>query len=70
MFVSGQIAINPASGNIDVNDIEGQTHQVMKNLKAALAGANATFTDVSKTTVLLSDMSFFTQFNAVYASYF
>jgi 2-iminobutanoate/2-iminopropanoate deaminase len=51
-------------------DIEGQTKQVMDNLAAALAGANCTFSDVAKTTVYLSDMAYFSQFNTVYAQYF
>ncbi len=70
VFVSGQIPINPESGNIESQDIEGQTHQVMKNLKAALAGVGLTFSDVAKTNVLLADMGFFAKFNAIYAEYF
>jgi 2-iminobutanoate/2-iminopropanoate deaminase len=70
VFVSGQIAINPMSGNVEADDIVGQTYQVMKNLKAALEGAGCTFSDVAKTTVLLSDMSYFNQFNAIYAEFF
>ncbi len=70
VYVSGQIPINPESGNIEAQDIEGQTHQVMKNLKNALAGVGLTFNDVAKCQVLLADMSFFGKFNAVYAEYF
>lgn len=70
VFISGQIPINPESGNIEATDIEGQTHQVMKNLKAALEGVGLTFSDVAKTNVLLTDMGFFLKFNAIYAEYF
>lgn len=67
VYISGQIAINPKTGNIEANDISGQTYQVMLNLKAALEGAGVTFSDIAKTTVLLSDMSYFNQFNTIYA---
>lgn len=70
VFISGQIPINPESGNIEATEIEGQTHQVMKNLKAALEGVGLTFSDVAKTNVLLTDMAFFAKFNAIYAEYF
>jgi 2-iminobutanoate/2-iminopropanoate deaminase len=70
VYISGQIAINPVTGNIEADDIVGQTHQTMKNLKAALDGAGITFSDVAKTTVYLSDMSYFSEFNNVYAQYF
>ena len=69
-YISGQIAINPKTGNIEANDISGQTYQVMFNLKAALEGAGVTFSDVAKATVLLSDMSYFNQFNSIYAQFF
>ena len=70
LFVSGQIAIHPPTGEIISTSIEEETHQVMKNLKAALAGVGLTFNDVAKTNVLLADMGFFLKFNAVYAEYF
>lgn len=53
-FISGQIPINPESGIIESNDIESQTHQVMKNLEKALKGAGCSFNSVTKTTVLLT----------------
>ncbi len=67
VYISGQIAINPKTGNIQADDILGQTYQVMFNLKAALEGAGVSFSDIAKTTVLLADMSYFNQFNAIYA---
>ena len=70
LFTSGQIAINPASGQVEATDIEGQTEQVCKNLCAVLEAAGATFDNVVKTTCFLSDMADFAAFNAVYGSYF
>lgn len=70
LFVSGQIAINPATGNIDATDIIGETHQVMHNLKAVLAEAGMDFSHIAKTTIFLSDMSLFASVNEVYGKYF
>lgn len=70
LFTSGQIAINPASGNVEATDIEGQTHQVCKNLAAVLAEAGVGFDNVVKTTCFLSDISMFATFNEIYGSYF
>jgi 2-iminobutanoate/2-iminopropanoate deaminase len=70
LFVSGQIAINPATGNIDATDIFGETHQVMHNLKAVLAEAGMDFSHVAKTTIFLSDMAWFATVNEVYGKYF
>ena len=70
VYTSGQIPINPASGAIDADDIEGQTEQVCKNLKAVLEEAGASLTSVIKTTCFLADMSYFAAFNGVYARYF
>ena len=70
VYTSGQIPINPASGRIDAQDIEGQTEQVCKNLKAVLEEAGASLTSVIKTTCFLADMSYFAAFNGVYARYF
>lgn len=69
LFISGQVAINPATGNVEATDIAGETHQVMKNLKAILNEAQMDFNSVIKTTIFLSDMSLFTAVNEVYASY-
>jgi 2-iminobutanoate/2-iminopropanoate deaminase len=70
LFISGQIAINPATGNIEASDIIGETHQVMHNLKAILSAAKIDFSHVVKTTILLSDMSLFASVNEVYGKYF
>lgn len=70
IFLSGQVAINPTTGQVEAADIVSEAHQVMKNLKAVLTAANATFEHVLKTTILLSDMSLFGEVNEVYAKYF
>ena len=70
VFTSGQIAINPASGNVEATDIEGQTHQVCKNLCAVLEAAGTSVDKVVKTTCFLKNMEDFAAFNAVYGSYF
>ena len=69
VFTSGQIPINPVSGEIEAEDIIGQTEQVMKNLKAVLEAASSSLDRVVKTTCFLSDMGNFAQFNTVYAKY-
>lgn len=70
LFVSGQIAINPTTGSIDVSDIIGETHQAMHNVRAILAEAQMDFNNVVKTTIFLSDMSLFASVNEVYGKYF
>ena len=70
LFTSGQIAINPASGNIEATDVAGQTEQVMKNLYEVLSAAGATFDSAVKTTCFLTDMADFATFNEIYGSYF
>ncbi len=70
VFTSGQIPINPASGNIEATDITGQAEQVMKNLGEVLQAAGSDFTKAVKTTCFLADMADFAAFNAVYAKYF
>ena len=70
LFTSGQIPINPATGNIEAEGITDQATQVMKNLSAVLAEAGTSFEKVVKTTCFLSDMADFAAFNAVYAEYF
>lgn len=70
LFTSGQIAINPATGNVDVQGIEAQTRQICENLKAVLAEAGCTFDSVVKTTCFLDNMDDFAAFNAVYGEYF
>jgi len=70
LFISGQIAINPATGNIEARDVMEETHQVMHNLKAILAEAGIDFHRVVKTTIFLSDMSHFSSVNEIYGKYF
>ena len=70
LFTSGQIPINPATGNVEAEGITEQATQVMKNLSAVLAEAGTSFEKVVKTTCFLSDMADFVAFNAVYAEYF
>jgi 2-iminobutanoate/2-iminopropanoate deaminase len=70
LFISGQVAINPASGNMEATDAIGETHQVMHNLKAILSEAGMNFSHVVKTTIFLSDMSLFATVNEVYGKYF
>ncbi|PAF45300.1 RidA family protein [Helicobacter sp. 11S02629-2] len=69
VFTSGQIPLLPDGSFLDGN-IKEQTHQVCKNLKAVLEEADSSLTKVIKTTVFLSDMSYFAEFNEVYAEYF
>ncbi|WP_336515967.1 RidA family protein [Pollutibacter soli] len=70
LFISGQVAINPASGNVEAADVAGEAEQVMKNLKAILEKANLSFAHVVKTTIFLSDMNDFGTVNTVYSGYF
>lgn len=70
LFISGQIAIDPADGELKMTDIVAETHQVMRNLSAILKEAGATFESVVKTTIFLSDMGLFADVNQVYGSYF
>ncbi len=70
VFTSGQIAINPATGNVEADDIVGQTEQVMKNLGAVLKEAGSSYEKAIKTTCFLADMGDFAAFNEVYAKYF
>lgn len=70
VFTSGQIAINPATGAVEADTIEGQTEQVMKNLKAVLEAANSSMDKAIKTVCFLADMNDFAAFNAIYGTYF
>jgi len=70
LFCSGQIAINPETGDLVMDSIESETHQVMKNIQNLLAAAELTFEDVVKTSVFVSDMNNYGRINAVYAEYF
>lgn len=70
LFASGQIAINPASGEVESSTIEGQTEQVMKNIGGLLEAAGTKYENVVKTTCFLADMGDFGTFNEIYAKYF
>lgn len=70
VFTSGQIAINPASGNVEAETIETQTEQVCTNLKNVLEAAGSSLEKAVKTTCFLKDMNDFVAFNAVYGKYF
>ena len=70
IYCSGQIPINPASGNIEAETIEDQTRQVISNLKNVLEAAGASLANVVKTTVFIKDMNDFASLNAVYAEMF
>ena len=69
MFISGQIALNPLTGDLITNDIKDETIQVMNNLKAILNEASLTFNNVVKTTIFLSSMDNFKSVNEVYGSF-
>ncbi|MBQ4585215.1 MAG: RidA family protein [Clostridia bacterium] len=70
VYTSGQIAINPETGNVDAQGIVAQTEQVMKNLGAVLEEAGTSFENAVKTTCFLYDMNDFSAFNEVYGKYF
>lgn len=70
VFTSGQIPINPESGNIEASGISAQTEQVMKNIGEVLAASGSSFEKVIKTTCFLANISDFAAFNEVYAKYF
>ena len=70
VFTSGQIAINPQTGSVESDTIEGQTHQVCKNIAQVLTEAGTSMDKVVKTVCFLKDMNDFAAFNGVYAEYF
>lgn len=70
LYTSGQIAINPKTGELEIGDIKSETKLVMENLKAVLSEANMTFENVLKTTIFISDMHNFAVINEVYGTYF
>jgi 2-iminobutanoate/2-iminopropanoate deaminase len=70
VFTSGQIALNPTTGEIVGTTIEAQTEQVFKNIKAILDEAGSSFDKVLKATVFIKDMNDFAKMNAIYANYF
>lgn len=70
LFISGQICIEPVSGELKNKDIQQETHQVMHNLKVILQEAGMDFNKVIKTTIYITDMNRFTEINEVYGKYF
>lgn len=70
LFISGQVCIDPVSGQLKNRDLQEETHQVMHNLKAILQKAGFTFNDVVKTTIFITDMNRFSEINEIYGKYF
>lgn len=70
LYTSGQIALNPKTMELVLDDIETETKQVMENMKAVLAAADMTFENVIKTSIFIMNMDDFTRINSVYGSYF
>ena len=70
LYISGQICIEPSTGNLKNRDIQDETHQVMQNLKTILAEAGMSFDNVVKTTIFITDMNQFSEINEVYGKYF
>lgn len=70
VFLSGQIALDPKTGELVQSSIEAETIQVMENVKAVLEAAGSSFEQVVKTSIFLSDMAYFAAVNEVYARYF
>jgi len=70
LFISGQVCIDPASGELKNKNIQDETHQVMANLKSILQKAGMDFVNVVKTTIFITDMKRFSEVNEVYGKYF
>ena len=70
LYTSGQIALNPETGELEMQNIEHETGRVMLNLKAVLEAVEMNFSHVIKTTIYLSDMAHYGQVNAIYAEFF
>lgn len=70
LYTSGQIALNPQTMELVLDDIKAETKQVLENMKAVLEAANMAFENVVKTSIFISDMNLFSQINEVYAMYF
>jgi len=70
LFVSGQVAIHPSTGELVLDDIKTEAKQVMENIQAILTEAGVGFSDIVKTSIFLKDMQNFAQVNEVYATYF
>ena len=70
LYTSGQIALNPLTMELVLDDIETETKQVMENMKAVLAAADMTFENVIKASIFIMNMNDFTRINSIYGSYF
>ncbi len=70
LYISGQICIDPSTGNLKNRDIQDETHQVMQNLKSILSEAGINFNNVVKTTIFITDMNQFSEINEIYGKYF
>ncbi|MFM2387246.1 MAG: hypothetical protein RL660_2003 [Bacteroidota bacterium] len=70
LYISGQIAIDPATGELDMADIATETNRVMSNLSAILTAANMNFSNAVKCTILLTDMALFAEVNTIYGKHF
>ena len=70
LYISGQICMDPVSGELRKKDVQEETHQVMQNLKAILSAANTGFNNVVKTTIFITDMNQFSAINEIYGQYF
>lgn len=70
IYLSGQIAIDPSTGQLIMDSIENETHQVMKNIHAVLSAAGSSFDQVVKCTIFMADMNDYSRINDVYSSYF
>jgi len=70
LFISGQICINPVTGELKNKDVREETHQVMHNLRSILAEAGMDFGNVVKTSIFITDMNSFSEINEVYGKYF
>jgi 2-iminobutanoate/2-iminopropanoate deaminase len=70
LFVSGQIALDPATGELVLDNIEAETHRVLQNVQAILEAAGSSFEKVLKASVFVKDMNMFGRINAVYGEYF
>ena len=70
LYISGQVCIDAATGNLKNRDIQDETHQVMQNLKVILQEAGMNFSNVVKTTIFITDMNRFSEINEIYGKYF
>jgi 2-iminobutanoate/2-iminopropanoate deaminase len=70
LYISGQVCIDPVTGNLKNKDLQEETHQVMHNLKVILQEAQMNFNNVVKTTIFLTDMNRFSEVNDIYGKYF